>query len=92
MGDIALHTAEKNVCWPSLGHLVLDTRSHVKLEGEERGEGGGGGSKRRREERQEEERDITLFKSVGCAVQDIATAEFVFQRAQKMGLGTQVEM
>ncbi len=32
--------------------------------------------------------EITLFKSLGLAVEDLAAAEYVYQQAQKMGLGT----
>lgn len=34
--------------------------------------------------------DITVFKSVGVGVQDVAIAAFVTQRAQELGLGTRV--
>ena len=52
-------------------------------------------NKREKESEDEDGKDegeITMFKSVGCAVQDISTAEYVFQRAKEMGLGTRVEM
>ena len=35
---------------------------------------------------------ITFFKSVGVAVQDVAVAELVLQRAQERRLGMEVEM
>ncbi|MDE2972574.1 MAG: hypothetical protein OXU35_09740 [Acidobacteriota bacterium] len=31
--------------------------------------------------------DITLFKSVGVAIEDVACAAFVYDEAQKRGLG-----
>lgn len=34
--------------------------------------------------------DITIFKSVGVGVQDVAIATFVVQRAEALGLGTRV--
>jgi alanine dehydrogenase len=34
------------------------------------------------------DREITLFKSVGIAVEDIAAAAYVFEQAEKKGLGT----
>lgn len=34
--------------------------------------------------------DVTVFKSVGVGVQDVAIAAFVVQRASEMGLGTSV--
>jgi alanine dehydrogenase len=37
------------------------------------------------------EREITLFKSVGMAIEDIATATFAYQRALAAGLGTQID-
>ena len=33
---------------------------------------------------------ITLFKSVGTAVQDVALAALVYQRARERGLGTEI--
>jgi len=34
------------------------------------------------------DRDLTLFKSVGNAIQDITVASAVYRNAQKLGLGT----
>ena len=36
--------------------------------------------------------EITIFKSVGIAVEDVATANLVYQRAKEKGVGTQVEL
>lgn len=36
-------------------------------------------------------KDITLFKSVGTAVQDMATAGAIVKSAKKLGLGQKVE-
>jgi alanine dehydrogenase len=38
------------------------------------------------------DREITVFKSVGLAIQDIATAKTVFERAQARGIGKTVEV
>jgi ornithine cyclodeaminase len=38
------------------------------------------------------EKEITYFKSVGNAVQDVSVAMAVFQRAEKKGLGQEVEL
>ena len=38
------------------------------------------------------DREITLFKSVGMAIEDIATASFVYQQALKTGVGTRIEL
>jgi ornithine cyclodeaminase/alanine dehydrogenase-like protein (mu-crystallin family) len=38
------------------------------------------------------ERDITLFKSVGLAVQDVMLAKLVLDRAEALGLGKEVEL
>ena len=98
VGDIALHAAEKNVHWLSLGDLILDTTAHVATGKEVDGKVGAGREKVRKRKKESEDEDgkdegeITMFKSVGCAVQDISTAEYVFQRAKEMGLGTRVEM
>jgi ornithine cyclodeaminase/alanine dehydrogenase-like protein (mu-crystallin family) len=45
-----------------------------------------------RKEGRSNSREITLFKSVGVAVEDIAVAAFVYQRAKATGLGTSVQM
>ena len=37
-----------------------------------------------------DEEEITLFKSVGLAIEDVVTAKFVFERARSLGLGTEV--
>jgi ornithine cyclodeaminase/alanine dehydrogenase-like protein (mu-crystallin family) len=36
--------------------------------------------------------ETTFFKSVGLAVQDVAVAGFVLQRAEEQGLGLDVEI
>lgn len=36
--------------------------------------------------------DVSVFKSVGNAVQDVALAAYVFKKAQTLGTGTEVEM
>jgi ornithine cyclodeaminase/alanine dehydrogenase-like protein (mu-crystallin family) len=36
--------------------------------------------------------EITLFKSVGVAVQDVAVASAVLEAARKMGLGTRLAL
>lgn len=38
------------------------------------------------------EQEITVFKSVGTAVQDVATAQAVLEKAHELGLGTQAEL
>lgn len=40
----------------------------------------------------ETDQEITFFKSVGIAIQDLAAANIVFNRAKEQGLGTFVEM
>jgi ornithine cyclodeaminase/alanine dehydrogenase-like protein (mu-crystallin family) len=39
-----------------------------------------------------QEEEITLFKSVGVAVQDVAAAGAVLEAARRLGLGTEVEL
>jgi ornithine cyclodeaminase len=39
-----------------------------------------------------EGREITYFKSVGNAVQDISVAQAIWQRAEQKGLGQEVEL
>lgn len=36
--------------------------------------------------------DITLFKSVGISAEDVAAAYLIYKRAEKMGLGTWIEI
>jgi alanine dehydrogenase len=36
--------------------------------------------------------EITIYKSVGIAIEDVATANLVLQRARAQGVGTQVEL
>lgn len=43
------------------------------------------------EGRQSEE-EITLFKSLGVAVEDLVSAQFVLERAREQGVGTNVDL
>lgn len=36
--------------------------------------------------------DVTLFKSLGLAIEDVAAASFVYEQAKKEGVGTQIEL
>ncbi len=36
--------------------------------------------------------EITIFKSTGLAIQDAATAQLVYEKAMKMGIGTEIEI
>jgi ornithine cyclodeaminase/alanine dehydrogenase-like protein (mu-crystallin family) len=36
--------------------------------------------------------EVTLYKSVGIAIQDVATAQLVYRKALERGIGTQVEI
>jgi alanine dehydrogenase len=37
-------------------------------------------------------RDITLFKSLGLAIEDVAVGSFVYERARKQGIGTEIAL
>ena len=39
----------------------------------------------------EHEDELTLFKSLGIAVEDLAAAEIVVSRAREQGVGSEVE-
>jgi len=39
-----------------------------------------------------DEKEITLFKSLGLAAEDVASAHFIYQRAVEKGIGTWVEL
>jgi ornithine cyclodeaminase/alanine dehydrogenase-like protein (mu-crystallin family) len=36
--------------------------------------------------------DCTFYKGVGTAIQDVMTADLVFQKARELGIGTEVDM
>jgi len=38
------------------------------------------------------ENDVTVFKSVGIAIQDVAVASAVYQKALKLGIGLDIEV
>jgi len=38
------------------------------------------------------DREITLFKSVGLAIEDAITAKLAYEKALKLGIGTHVEL
>jgi ornithine cyclodeaminase/alanine dehydrogenase len=38
------------------------------------------------------EKEITLFKSNGLAIQDVATAKLVYDKAVQAGIGVEVEL
>ena len=38
------------------------------------------------------DRQITLFKSVGMAIEDVATAAFAYQQALTAGVGTRLQL
>jgi ornithine cyclodeaminase/alanine dehydrogenase-like protein (mu-crystallin family) len=38
------------------------------------------------------EEEITLFKSLGLAAEDVASAHFIYQKAVEQGVGTSVEL
>lgn len=42
--------------------------------------------------RRTSEAEVTFFKSVGVAVQDVAVADLVLKRAIELGLGQEVEL
>jgi len=37
------------------------------------------------------DRDITLFKSLGMAVEDVAAAQYIYSRARQQGVGREIE-
>jgi ornithine cyclodeaminase/alanine dehydrogenase-like protein (mu-crystallin family) len=36
--------------------------------------------------------DVTIFKSLGLAVEDVAAAHLVYQRARQQGVGTELKL
>jgi len=39
-----------------------------------------------------DESEITLYKSVGIAIQDVAAAHLIYEKALRQGVGTTVEI
>ncbi len=81
---------QRSACLSEAGELVQAIRSGLMQPGDIRAELGeiAAGLTEGRNSSQE----ITLFKSVGNAVQDIVAAAFVVERAQALGLGTSVSV
>lgn len=76
-GDFA-HAELSDNQWQSLGQLLMDQsqsrRSKIQVATKNNNAGV----------------DCTFFKSVGTAVQDVATAAFVQNRAEELDVGTKV--
>jgi ornithine cyclodeaminase/alanine dehydrogenase-like protein (mu-crystallin family) len=81
---------QREACLAEAGDLLIPleqgliTQDHIYAE---LGEIAGGGKVGRTEDD-----EITLFKSVGVAVQDVAAAGAVVEAARGLGLGTEVEL
>jgi ornithine cyclodeaminase/alanine dehydrogenase-like protein (mu-crystallin family) len=77
-------------CLAEAGDLIIPIRQGLIGEGTAFTEIGEVASGRAPARRTDEE--ITLFKSVGLAVQDMAVAKMVLGRATELGLGIEVEL
>lgn len=81
---------QRDACLQEAGELVQTIQAGLMQAGDVRAELGeiaAGRAKGRRSQT-----DITLFKSVGNAVQDVAAARFVFDRSVDQNLGTIVTL
>lgn len=80
----------REACWAEAGDLIIPRRKGLISEGDIYAELGEivAGTKRGRENDQE----ITFFKSVGNAVQDVSVARKVLEEAGRLGLGLEVEL
>ncbi|KPJ96594.1 MAG: hypothetical protein AMS18_00645 [Gemmatimonas sp. SG8_17] len=93
--DDIIHRAQlfvdsREACWAEAGDLIIPRAKGLISEADIRAELGEvvSGTKQGRSD----DHAITLFKSVGNAVQDVAVAAMVLDAARKLGLGTEVEV
>jgi len=80
----------REACWAEAGDLLIPRRKGLISENDIYAELGeiAAGTKRGRESDEE----ITFFKSVGNAVQDVSVARKVLEEAGRLGLGLEVEL
>jgi ornithine cyclodeaminase len=85
-----LFVDSREACWAEAGDLIIPRDNGLISENDVVAELGElvAGTKPGRSNREE----ITLFKSVGNAVQDVAVASRVFGQATELGLGTELEV
>jgi len=85
-----LFVDSREACWAEAGDLIIPRDQGLISEADviaELGELVSGAEKGRASED-----EITFFKSVGNAVQDVAVAGLILEEAVKQGLGTEVEI
>jgi alanine dehydrogenase len=80
----------REACWAEAGDLIIPRDKGLISEDDTYAELGeiAAGTKRGRET----EEEITFFKSVGNAVQDVSVARKVLEEAGRLGLGLEVEL
>jgi len=80
----------REACWAEAGDLIIPRHKGLISESDIYAELGeiAAGTKRGRES----EEEITFFKSVGNAVQDVSVARKVLEEADRLGLGLEVEL
>ena len=80
----------REACWAEAGDLIIPRHKGLISESDVYAELGeiAAGTKRGRES----DKEITLFKSVGNAVQDVSVANKVLEEAGRLGLGLKVEL
>jgi alanine dehydrogenase len=85
-----LFVDSREACWEEAGDLIIPRSKGLISEGDIHAELGEvvSGTKDGRTD----EDEITFFKSVGSAVQDVAVAAKVLEEAGRLGLGTEVEL
>jgi ornithine cyclodeaminase/alanine dehydrogenase-like protein (mu-crystallin family) len=85
-----LFVDSREACWAEAGDLIIPRSKGLISEGDIQAELGElvSGTKQGRSNDEE----ITFFKSVGNAVQDVAVAGKVLEEAMKLGLGTEVRI
>jgi alanine dehydrogenase len=84
-----LFVDSREACWAEAGDLIIPESKHLISESDIEAELGElvSGMKPGRSN----DTEVTFFKSVGNAVQDVAVASHVFAEAERLGLGTSVE-
>ena len=80
----------REACWAEAGDLIIPRHKGLISENDVYAELGeiAAGTKRGRED----DGEITFFKSVGNAVQDVSVARKVLEEAGRLGLGLEVEL
>ena len=81
----------REAVWAEAGDLIIPRRDGTDLR-RDRARGDWRDRQRRPKPGRENDEEITVFKSVGNAVQDVSVAARVYAEALKSNLGSEVEL